>query len=180
MPQGAISMFVPITHIPYVVARHSPDHNSAVEWTAHRLPPPLPLPIRRGVHRNVQLRELRLEHRVEQRREHLREQRLVRLREQLAEQRRIELKIEVEVQLKIRRKTQLSTQANTRRTKRPPVLRKEPRGVLRETRPRAAQSPDQRYRRFQRPCADSAAKRLARGEGARSQVESRNDKDLSR
>jgi len=50
---------------------------------------------------------------------------------------RVEVKVEVKVEVEIERKARLSTPANAQRTIRPPLLREEQRGVLRETQRRA-------------------------------------------
>jgi hypothetical protein len=96
----------------------SRNHNSAGEWSAHRPPGELRLPIDRTIRRVVRLRVLRDEQRIEERFK----QPFVQLFVQRIEQRAVQPRIPVEVEVRIEGEIDLKTQANTRRTIRPSLL----------------------------------------------------------
>jgi hypothetical protein len=73
----------------------------------------------------------------------------VRPHEHLALERRNQVEGNATVEVETKRKTQLPAQATTQRTIGLPLLRKEQRGVLRETHSHVARSLDHAYRRVQ-------------------------------
>ena len=99
-----------------------PGHNSAAHSSAHRPPPPWPLPIQRETQQSPQLRVLRLEQRAEQRREQLSVQLLEQLLEHLTTQLRVQPAIQVEIQLAIQVKTHVLVQASIQLRTLLPVL----------------------------------------------------------
>jgi hypothetical protein len=91
-----------------------PDHNSAGEWAAQRLPPGWHLPIQHETRQTPQLPVLLGEQQAERERERLLERLEKRLLELLAIQLRLQPTIQVEIQLVIQVKTQVFVQASTR------------------------------------------------------------------
>ena len=88
-----------------MVSARRRSHNSAGEWSAHRLPGGRHQPIRREVRRTLQLPALQVEQHPERQCERLPERLEQRLLELLAIQLRVQLAILVEIQVAIQVQT---------------------------------------------------------------------------
>jgi len=110
-----------------------PDHNSAGEWAAHRLPGGQQQPKEEIRSQEPKAKSQRGGRQQEQRRERLPGQRLEQRMTQVEVKVEVEVGTHVEVQVKVERTTHAPMQANTRLRVLPQVLPDVQRGALRET-----------------------------------------------